>query len=594
MSLTRGGSPKFFRNRDFILLQNYNILWYQQLFNFGDNSMDIGTKNIETWFTMIRDGLLTLPRFQRYEAWKQNQIENVIENILREPSLPIGALLTLEVGGQELFKSRPVFTAPNTPNIPKMNLLDGQQRITAIWRSLNDTYEDYTILVSLEDKEKPEVIAWKRSINRKTGTRLPAWVDNPADCFEKQFVPVKCLLPGSDGEKFAGSWIEQATSKNPERFRDLMAHLYSLRGRIAKFQIPFLSLSASTEKETALEVFINMNTSASPLKDFDIVVAQLEESTSRSLHDMIAELEDSVPVVRKFGKVEDMALSVGALLNNKPPLKKTYLEKTFGKELESVWDNVVKGISRGIEFLQSEMIFNDKLVPTEVITYLTSALWACLPDSGTDQEALARKVLRKTIWRASYTDRYLKTATTRAYADFKSLKKLLLNPKSEEQPPLFDNNLYALPTEDDLIRAVWPTRRDRLGRAILATSLRDGGLDFASDEKASAETVGKREYHHIYPRALLEGQFPAEQVNSALNCALISWKTNRKISAKSPAEYIAERAKFAEISKDQVKKRLESHLIPYDALINGDYQTFLDTRAKMIHNRMTRLAEGER
>lgn len=555
--------------------------------------MDIGSKDIETWFAMIRDGLLTLPRFQRHEAWKQNQIENVIENILREPSLPIGALLTLEVGDQELFVSRPVLTAPQIHNVPKMNLLDGQQRITAIWRSLNDTYEDFTVLVSLEDKEKPEVKAWKRTTNKKTGTILPAWVDNPSDCLNRNLVPVTCLLPGSDGEKFMHSWIEKATSDDPDKFRDLMPQLYSLRSRTAKFRIPFLSLPSPTEKETALEVFINMNTSASPLKDFDIVVAQLEESTSRSLHEMIEELKDTVPQLREFGKVEDMALSVGALLNNKPPLKKTYLEKTFGKELETVWDDVVTGISRGIAFLQSEMIFNEKLVPTEVITYLTSALWAVPPEFGTDQEAQARKLIRKAVWRASYTDRYLKTATTRAFADFKSLKKLLLNPDSEELPPLFDDNLYPLPTEEDLVKAGWPTRRDRLGRAILASSLRDGGLDFASDEKASAENIGKREYHHIYPRALIEDDFPIE-THSALNCALISWKTNRKISAKSPDEYIAERAKFAEISSEEVRKRLESHLIPYDALIAGNYQVFLATRAKMIHDRMTKLAKGLR
>lgn len=556
--------------------------------------MDIGMKPIERWFELIRDGLLTLPRFQRYEAWKRNQIENVLENILQEPSLPIGALLTLDVGDKELFSSRPVSSAPDLSNVPKMNLLDGQQRITAIWRSLNDTYEDFTVFVSLENRDKPEVQVIKRSINKRTGTRLPAWVDDPVKCLEKQIVPVKALLPGNKGEKFMNNWILEAAKENPSLFQDLMMQVMSLRGRIAKFQIPFLSLPASVEKETALDVFINMNTSASPLKDFDIVVAQLEESTSRSLHQMIDELKDSVPEVREFGKVEDIALSVGALLNNKPPLKKTYLEKSFGQELESVWDKVVNGISRGIEFLQSEMIFNEKLAPTEVITYLTCALWADLPKFGTDQEAVARTLIRKAVWRAIFTDRFLKTATTRAFADFKSIKKLLHDSSSDELPPLFDENLYPLPTDEELIRSGWPTQRDRLGRAVIVASLRDGGLDFASDEKASADNIGKREYHHIFPRALVDGRFPKEEVNSALNCALISWKTNRKISAKSPAEYIADRAKFAKISMDVVKERLESHLIPFNALIAGDFRAFLDVRAKMIHKRMTKLANGDR
>ena len=66
-----------------------------------------------------------------------------------------------------------------------------------------------------------------------------------------------------------------------------------------------------------------MKTSASPLKDFDIVVAQLEGAVGDSLHDMIAELNKKVPAAANYGKVEDAALAIGALLNGKPPLKRT-------------------------------------------------------------------------------------------------------------------------------------------------------------------------------------------------------------------------------------------------------------------------------
>jgi len=60
--------------------------------------MKAHTKNVEGWMSMINQGQPALPRFQRHEAWKPDQIEGLLENILRVPSLPIGALLTLEVG----------------------------------------------------------------------------------------------------------------------------------------------------------------------------------------------------------------------------------------------------------------------------------------------------------------------------------------------------------------------------------------------------------------------------------------------------------------------------------------------------------------
>ena len=66
--------------------------------------MEARTKTVEDWFSMIREGQLTLPRFQRFEAWRPIQIEGVLENILRVPTaadygkiedtaLAIGALL---------------------------------------------------------------------------------------------------------------------------------------------------------------------------------------------------------------------------------------------------------------------------------------------------------------------------------------------------------------------------------------------------------------------------------------------------------------------------------------------------------------------
>lgn len=334
-----------------------------------------------------------------------------------------------------------------------------------------------------------------------------------------------------------------------------------------------------------------MNTSASPLKDFDIVVAQLEGAIGDSLHDMIEKLREKAPSGRDYGRAEDIALAVGALLNDKPPLKRTYLDPSFGAELANVWERVTLGLSRGVDFLRDESIYNEKLLPTEVIVYLTSALWADVPQDGADEEGRARTLIRKAIWRASFTDRYVKTATTRAFADYRSLKELISNPDSQSLPELFDETQNALPDADELLRGGWPGRKDRLGRSIIAASLYGGGYDFADGGRATAERVQHREFHHLFPRSVVRQDFPDHVVNSAMNCALISWKTNRKIAAKTPGEYIDERASDAKASEEEVRFRLESHLVPYDELIDGDFEVFLAARAKKIHTSMTQLTQ---
>ena len=552
--------------------------------------MEARTKTVEDWFAMIRDGHLTLPRFQRFEAWHQNQISGVLENVLRKPSLPIGALLTLEVGDRELFHSRPIFGAPEPCGTPKMNLLDGQQRVTALWRSLNDDYDEFTVFVSLKNMDCPEVQIVRRYNSSKTGKRMPLWADEPKECLERKLIPVSILCPGSQGEQKEDNWTEDAQAD-----KDIRRTITAMRYRIANYQIPFLSLPVVTEQETALDVYVKMNTSASQLKDFDIVVAQIESAAGNSLHEMIRQLREEVPVAADYGKLEDMALAVGALLNNEPPLKKTYLNPEFGSKLFDVWGQVKSGLKRGLEFLRDEeSIFNGKLLPTEVIIYLTSALWADMPTDGADKEGRARRLIRQAIWRASFTDRYYGAATQRAYVDYKSIGDLIKNP-SAETPILFDEKQTPLPEEaGHFTRSSWPSRKDKLARAIVAASLLNGGFDFADGARATAQNVGKREYHHIYPRSLIEGTFEDYEVNSALNCALISWKTNRKISAKTPKEYIEERAQDASATESEIRERLESHLIPYDCLIDGDFRDFLKARSKLIHEAMQKLCQGLR
>jgi hypothetical protein len=554
--------------------------------------MEARSKTIESWFAMIEQAQILLPRFQRHEAWRANQIEGILENILQTPSLPIGALLTLDVGDAEPFHSRPISGAPTAQAgaRPQMHLLDGQQRMTALWRSLSDHYPDLKVFVRYDNEEVPDVVLERRWEHK--GIMRPVWANDPAATLERGLVPVSLLRPGSKGEAELDAWLEKAT-EDANLQRRIDKFVSKLRARVANYPVPFLSLPVTTDKEVALNVFIKMNTSASPLRDFDIVVAQVEEAMGQSLHDMIADLCTAVPAARDFGDIEDVVLSVGALLLDLVPLKKTYLERGFGAKLLQVWDRVQLGLEMGLEFLREEGIFDERRLPTDAAVVLACALWGNVPLHDVDATGRARVIIRKAIWRACLTDRYIKTQTTRTFADYKVLVELIRDPTSTAEPELFDEVTYKLPEEGELVRAGWPLRKDRLPRAILAMSLRNGGRDFADGGVASAPKLGSREYHHLFPVSILSGDRSDERVNRALNCALITWRTNRNIAAKTPTEYLRQRTDAAKFGEDEVRVRLESHLIPYESLGTDDYETFLARRATVIAERMRRLANGE-
>lgn len=562
--------------------------------------MEARNKKIEDWFSMIKQGQIVLPRFQRHEAWKPTQVVGLLENIFRDPPLPIGALLTLEVGDKELFHSRPIVGAPAPDGRPSMHLLDGQQRLTALWRSLTGDYPNLDIFVSIkrnevdgdegeaEDADTLSIEAVKRWDKR--GVRQPVWASSPVDALNRGLVPVTVFRPGSKGEIAYKNW-KSNVREQVNISDEVIERISLLRNRVAKYDIPFLSLDVKTGRETALDVFIRMNTSATPLKDFDIVVAQLESAIGESLHDMVEDLIDSVPAARDYGKVEDIILSVAALLMERPPIKKTYLDTSFGKEFANVWDRLKHGFKHGIAFLRSEAILNEKCLPSDVAVYLTCALWADVPEHAFDAGGNARSLIRKAVWRTSYTARYGKTSATRSFADYKVLRRMIAS-EAAEACELFDEQFYPLPDVEQLVLAGWPGRKDRLPRAILATGLRRGGLDFADGAPISADNIHSREYHHLYPVGILGGDRGDERVNRALNCALITWTTNRRVGAKTPEEYIRARAEAASLGENTVRQRLESHGVPYDALIAGDYETFLNKRAERIAEDMKLLCEG--
>ena len=164
-------------------------------------AMEARNRTVKDWFSWINDGFIMLPRFQRFEAWSHSQVEGILENILREPALPVGALLTLEIGDRPPFHARPIVGAPKPSGKTGHHLLDGQQRLTALWRSLNDDYEDVTFFVAISDAERsdidvdnPEVRSERRYVKR--GERYPKWCDDPVQVWERNLIPVAVLTPG--------------------------------------------------------------------------------------------------------------------------------------------------------------------------------------------------------------------------------------------------------------------------------------------------------------------------------------------------------------------------------------------------------------
>jgi len=591
-------------------------------------------RTLGVWFQNIQQGQIKLPRFQRYEAWDRGRITSFLNTIIN--NLPIGVTLALEVAGNEKFISRHIISAePSVEGTVTQHLLDGQQRLTAFWRAMHNNYEweDYFIYLPDFDQqwnhsEEIEVYCQNRWVSKK-GSRRPAWADYPEKCLERGLFPIDLLCPG-DKSSDVDEWINKATKAlepnedDPEALKKykiytatkekLKQEINTLRERVTHFNLPYLSLPSNTPKDVALQVFINMNTNAKPLSLYDIIVAEVESVAGKSLHDLENHLISKCPKAARFGDVRNLILATSALLQEKTPNNRGMVEMDKQVLLDN-WEKLEHGLERMANLLESQGIYDEARLPTNAVLAVIAAAYELVPEHG-DFVAKAEKLLRAYLWSSFFTDRYENSAASRAYADFKGvkdrhkgLKDFLSTPDFSEQDlkeiPVFNRKEHELADVDALIAAGWPKKVGIEARGILAVSNFFGAHDFADNKPASYESIQSREYHHIFPDALLSDA--GLESYYALNCALITWKTNRIIGRKDPLDYLKERVQWAD--ETAVSNRLKTHLVSFDLLgkahyqglegdalktkLEADFNAFMRDRAQLVYQAVIKLAGGE-
>jgi len=502
--------------------------------------------------------------------------------------LPVGCALVLGLGGDELpFISREIVGAPKEGERVTELLLDGQQRLTAVWRALADDYPDRTYLVSIEDEKNPEVRAISRWQRR--GKRFPLWVDQPRECWERLLIPLGLLNP--DEEATYQAWSDSASDGDASLARQIDHVISGLRTRMASFNLPFLFLSPGTPKDVAIEVFVKLNTTFVRLTPFDIIVAQLEAATGEPLHDLVASLKSSVPEIAHYVEPSNLVLSVDALFQDKPPNQRGYLSLDLGRFVRD-WPKIVKGTRECVRFLEAEKIIDSGRLPTGSVLAPLIALWAEAPERP-DQRGNTRILLRRYLWRAFFTERYDRAVPTAILQDYRALKRVIRGESKETDVPCLDEDQYPPPNRDEIIQARWPRYKDRLARALLLLSARGGAEDIKDGAPLSVGNVQERHYHHLYPIAWLREAAPDADPHRALNCILINRRTNSEIAAREPIQYLLETCEASDLGQSEIRRRLATHFVDFDPLAQGDYGEFLDERAKACESAIKLLCDGK-
>ena len=511
--------------------------------------------SIQTILQDVHTGRMQLPRFQRKIAWKLGISAEFLKSTLR--SDPIGLFLTLEVSPSKIpFKTRRIEGVPSTGNNSGCTelLLDGQQRIMSLYRSVEDGF-DKSFVVEFSpkttDKGKYEIIELHQiSKSRKNSKKLRAYklpskkekIDTP------YFFPVWLLSPYTDGSE-ADKWIKKHTKEHQLPEKEIREPYNSIRSDFLDFQIPITRLPQKTSKGDAIEIFIQMNRSVAKLSAFDIAVAQMEKETKKSFHGRVKEIAKKAVVLgdsksaRKEKKIGEFILRVFCLRQEIVPTEGKFTELKIIEEIDKDWNKFKKAIELMKDLLFQEKVWDEKRLPSWVPLHVIAALFMEQTPSA-NIKGRYNRVLKKYLWRAFLSNRYSYAANKHMYDDYVGLLEELVRDdfnleRLKSKVPIFGNKGEPLETGDIIEKPRWPAKADRVGKAILILMLKKGAEDIITEIQPASDTIDEYEYHHIYPKEYIEDiKSPLE--NSVFNCMLLKNISNKFVNCKAPSEYLME------------------------------------------------------
>lgn len=556
---------------------------------------------VRRWLELVDDAVAQLPEFQRDVVWRNDRIVSLLNAILSDR--PIGCLLLLEVhpSGEIPFDPRPIEGAkPSSDKPVEYLILDGQQRISALWKALTESNVNTIFLVSHSNLELPE--------GQVKAERIRKWHRDPKLCWEKGFVPISLLRFEQGTEEHATNvldWIDDALSDEDGRVdKDELRGLQSWIGKrseqLRNFEIPHLPMPSTTTPSQAIDTFVQSNTSSLKLKKFDIVTAESLSQKHSNLRESRDRARQEVGGLEKYMDVPtigDLLLKVACLRSNLSPVESNYRKKAVIDDIGNNLDEIIEGIKWVVELLHMDRIWDSRRLPSVVPFRVLPALHRFVPKESAKRGAVL-KTARAYLWRAFLTDRYKSAAATLLKEDFDGLCRVVEHGKRLGSVPIWGREL---PSMEEIRAASWPTR-SALPKALLAVSLRRGARDLGSGEVLRESNVGDREYHHIFPKAYLEREAPDAESNLAMNCTLIRGRANKEALDKPPQKYLRSLANRAvagsTVKVTDLKRRLSSHLIAMRSLklegrrVDVCYEEFVDNRARRVHRDIQVLAEG--
>jgi len=574
-------------------------------------------------------GVLQLPDFQRSWVWDEDRIKSLIASVSR--AFPVGALMSLDTGGEVNFRPRPVEGAPAAAAnkmSPFSLLLDGQQRMTSLYQvTLRDK------VVKTVTSKKKKVKRWfyidirkamDPSIDREDaivgvpedrimrvnfGREEVLNLSTPEQEYAELMYPVTQVFDWDrwqDG--FDQCWKGDENEKVREIFRIFKREVLE---NFKYYRVPVISLDRSTSKEAVCVVFEKVNTGGKPLDAFELVTAmyaadghelrkdwygdQIQPGRHRLFMDTLLPADSETGIIGNVSNTD--FLQAISLFYTRERRRVAERAGKQGKELPAVTGNrqallnlpltaykqyekkVEHGFIQAAKFLHMLHIYRIFDLPYQSQIVPLAAIIADIGEAWEHDTIRAKLV--QWYWNGVFGELYGTAVETRIAKDFMEVPVWL---QGGPEPTTVSETIF----RSDRLK----TMRMRLSAAykgMNALLMKEGAKDFRSGQKFDhtiffGENV---DIHHIFPKDWCKKQGIQPAVyDSIINKTPLSFRTNRIIGGAAPSEYLAKlergNKQTPPIEEEKLNSYLRSHLINPEILRRNEFEAFMIDRQNRL------------
>lgn len=572
-------------------------------------AINIAPKSLDTDLSeLMRDvasGKAQLPEFQRSWTWDDNRIKGILASLSQ--GYPMGAIMRLTYGNENVkFKYRTIEGVTKENVVPDYLVLDGQQRLTSMFRStcckepVNTTTEKgknikryYYLDINkcLDENADREEAVFSVPADRKVKTNFDR--DIVLDLskrdleYEKEMFPLNIVFDSNETFDWLMGYIAYYNN-NPDNLEKYKTFKKDVLDTITGYKLPVITLGKETPREAVCKVFENVNTGGVPLTVFELVTATFAtyefdlRKDWEACRDVIWGKNESLNTDVMYGVDETAFLTAVTLFTTYHAETMTTCKKKDVLALEfndyqANKEKLLEGYKMARKFLFSQYVFRKRDLPYTTQLIPLATICAEIGKTVFNQPE-TQKILSRWFWCGIMGEMYGGANETRYANDMEDVVAEIRGKDSQNRTV---NAAYFSATRLISLQ----TRNSAAYKGIMALVYRERCYDFVRGTtidivKSMDESP---DIHHIFPEVhCIKMGYKKEKWNSIVNKTPLLPESNRQIGGEAPSVYSGRIMRKARIDETELRTRVESHLVNYDSFIADDFDNYFIARAKSI------------